>query len=114
MKVRVDHALLTAAIGLFCASISSAAFAEDNMALKEIALRQACTEYDGRFELSWRYNDQGVRWGRIMSCTTKTSIITCQGNVCRSEGEAISSNLAGSFPAEPVAFSNALAALDEQ
>ncbi len=123
LKVVVNHALATALIGFCWAAVSDAAHAESNTASQHAALRNACTAQGGRFEQSWAYNDQGVQWGRVLSCSTSAGYITCQGDVCRGirwdrpDGVTAAdigpndSDGAAQFPAEPVAFSAALAAL---
>ncbi len=111
MTVRVNQTMAAAAIGLCCAILSNAANAESNTVARQAELHQACMQHDGQFEQSWIYNDQGVKWGKVVSCTTKTGKIKCQGDVCRSDSVTASNNLAESFPAEPAAFSNMLTAL---
>ena len=108
MNVLANYVMAAIAMGACCASMSGSALAENDAASKQAALRDACVQQDGRFEISWLYNDQGVKWGKVMSCSTKANMITCQGNVCKS---AANGSVSGSFPAEPSAFSNALAAL---
>lgn len=122
MKADVNHALAIALIGLCLAVVLGVAHAGSNTTA-QYALRKACTEQGGRFERSWVYNDQGVQWGRVLSCSTGAGYITCQDNVCRGgrwdrpDGVTAAdigpddSNGAVRFPAEPVAFSAALAAL---
>jgi hypothetical protein len=78
--------------------------------------------HGGRFELSWIYNDQGVQWGEVLSCSTNAGYITCQDDICRAgrwapadgvmaaDGRSADDDDAGQFPAEPTAFAAALAA----
>lgn len=125
MKVHANHALAVVLIALCWAVVSSAVHAESNTALRHAELRKACTEQGGRFELSWIYNDQGVQWGKVLSCSTGTGYITCQGNVCRGGRWVLSDGVTAveagpdgdsvvRFPAEPAAFSAALAALSQK
>ena len=123
MKTALKTATVAALIGLGWAGASTAAYAESNTALQHAALRKACTDQGGRFELSWIYNDQGLQWGKVLSCATSAGYVTCQGNVCRGgrwvladgvtpvQGGTENEDSAVQFPAEPVAFSAALAAL---
>lgn len=116
------QAMAAALIGLSWAMAAGAAHAESNRALQHAALRKACTEQGGRFEQSWAYNDQGVQWGKILSCSTGAGYVTCQDNFCRGgrwvwpDGGAAAeigpddNDGAVRFPAEPGAFSAALAA----
>lgn len=110
-------------VGLCSAFVSGAAFAESNTAVHHAALRKACTAQDGRFEQSWAYNDQGVQWGKVVSCVTSAGYVRCQDNTCRSGRWALRGSSTASktgstkndgvarFAAEPAAFSAALAAL---
>jgi len=125
MKVKANHTLASVLIGLCCVVVSGAAHAESNTALQNAALRNACKEQGGRFEQSWSYNDQGIRWGKILSCSTSAGYITCLGNVCRgghwaplkrsvtTDGRPADHSDVTRFPAEPAAFSAALAALSK-
>ena len=83
MKEQIFHAQVVMLIGLCWAFVSGAAHAEGNTALHDAALRKACIERDGRFERSWIYSDQGLRWGRVVSCATGAGYIGCQGSFCR-------------------------------
>lgn len=104
LKMGVNQALVAAMIGLSGVVVPGVVHAGNEAAPGVAALQKACTEGGGRFELSWAYDDQGVQWGRIMSCSTELGHITCQDNICRGDG-------AMRFPAEPLAFSAALAEL---
>ena len=97
--------------------------AGDNIAVQHLTLQKACTAQGGRFERSWTYDDQGVQWGKVVSCSTGHGYITCRADVCRagrwvkSDGEAVANARKGKtkgsleFPAEPVAFSAALSVI---
>lgn len=110
-------------IGLCWAVVSGAALAEGNTALQHAALHKACAEQGGRFERSWTYNDQGTQWGEVLSCSTSAGYITCQANVCQGSRWALPDGVTAAgggpdsdsgtvqFPADPAAFSAALAAL---
>ncbi len=95
----------------------STAHAGQGPALQHLALHKACTRQGGRFELSWAYNDRGVQWGPVLSCSTGAGAITCRDNLCRTgrlmKVDAISESGSETveFPAEPMAFSAALAAI---
>ena len=97
--------------------------AGNDIASQHATMRHACAKHGGRFELSWMYNDQGVRWGRVLSCSTSIGYIRCQSNNCRAsrwvlrdgaevdkDGRAKGQD-ATRFPAEASAFSDALAVL---
>lgn len=126
MKTQISHAQAAVLIGLCLAFVSGTAQAENNTASHNAALRKACSEQDGRFEQSWVYNDQGVQWGEVVSCTTSSGYVRCQDNHCRSGRwilrDGATASKAGSvnkgtvkqFLAEPAAFSNALAALSKK
>lgn len=125
MKVQANHALAVVLIALGWAVSSSAAHAESNTALRHAELRKACTQQGGRFEQSWIYNDQGVQWSRVLSCSTSAGYITCQGKVCRGGRWILSDGVPAAeagldddsvvrFAAEPAALSAALAALSQK
>lgn len=130
MKIKAKHApavvpavvLATALAAFGWAVVSGAAHAGNDLASQHAALRKACTEQGGRFEQSWIYNDQGIRWGEVRSCSTSAGYITCQGNFCRGGRWAPLGGVPAAagrpendgamrFPAEPAAFSDALAVL---
>lgn len=122
MKTAKLHVLAGALIGLGWAAASGAAFAGGDTATRHAEMRQACTEQGGRFEQSWSYNDQGMQWGKVRSCSTSRGFVTCQDAVCRSDywdrparDTTAAERPEGTvqFPAEPVAFASALAALAE-
>ena len=70
-----------AAMGLM--ALSGALRAEDAHPGSREAFVAACAEREGRFEITWLYNDQGIKWGEVVSCTTETRIVACQSGVCR-------------------------------
>ena len=123
MKITMKHALAAVLMGLCLTAVSGAAGAESDTARKQLALRQACTEQGGRFEQSWIYNDQGMQWGEVLSCSTSAGYVTCQDNVCRGGRWAFDNNATAAktgpddsdgavrFPAEPASFSAALSQL---
>ena len=122
MKARRSYVATAVIIGLCGAVVSGVALAEGNTALQHSALRKACAEQGGRFERSWSYNDQGTQWGEVLTCSTSAGHITCQGNVCRGSRWArpggataayggADSHGGAQFPADPAAFSAALAAI---
>jgi hypothetical protein len=47
------------------------------------ALERACTVAAGRYEAGWSYDDQGVQWGRVATCTTAEVRLSCQDGICR-------------------------------
>jgi hypothetical protein len=49
------------------------------------ALERACTAAAGRFETDWSYDDNGVQWGRLATCTTEEVRLSCQGSVCHAK-----------------------------
>ena len=110
-------------IGAALVIAANTACAENNTASKHAALHKACTEQGGRFETSWIYDDQGVQWGKVLSCSTSAGYIRCQANVCRSgrwifnDSQAVANSRpseddsVAQFHADPAAFSAALAAL---
>ena len=82
-------------------------------------MKTVCDTQGGRFESKWLYNDQGVQWGRVLSCSTSEGYVSCQDSVCRS-GHWTRSSVASAangdsdsaqFPAEPERFAHALAEL---
>ena len=123
MKAEGSFVPTAALIGLCWAAVSGAAQAESNTALLHAAMRDACNEQGGRFERSWSYNDQGMKWGEILTCATSAGYVKCQGKVCQSgrwvRRDGATATGAGpgkndgavQFPAEPAGFSAALAAL---
>jgi hypothetical protein len=103
---------------------TGAARAESNMAQRHAEMRQACDAQDGRFEKSWQYNDQGVKWGLVLSCVTSVGRVTCQDDVCESrrwarrDGETAGPGQDAEDDlqdrTDPKAFSDALAALSAE
>ena len=47
-------------------------------------MKQACEEKGGTFSTGWRYNDQGMQWGRLAKCTTAVGYVECQDDICHS------------------------------
>ena len=117
LKVGVYQALVAAMIGLSGVGVPGAVHAGNEAVPGLAAMQKACTDSGGRFELSWAYDDQGVQWGRVVSCSTESGHITCQDNICRgnrgvlTDGGRDRSDGAMWFPAEPLAFSAALSEL---
>lgn len=123
MKAKAFHALAIALVGLCWVVVVSAANAESSTPSQQTALRKICNDHAGRFEQSWAYNDQGMQWGEVLSCSTSTAYITCQDDVCRGGRWALSEGATAAggrpdngdgavqFPAEPAAFVEALTAL---
>ena len=120
LKTKVNQTLAAALVGIFGAMVPAAVHAENFTALQYIALQEACTEGGGRFESSWVYNDRGVRWGRVLSCSTSAGYSTCQDGICRGDrwnGAVMVQDRrhgnggAMEFLAEPVAFAAALSVL---
>ena len=111
------YMLVATLIGLGWAFASGAVYAEANTATRHAELREACTEQGGRFEQSWRYNDQGLQWGAVLTCSTRAGYVICQDGVCRSgrwarfDGDGASDESAVQFRAEPTAVADRLAAL---
>ncbi len=125
MNARTNTVLTTLLICFCWLAASGPVSAKGTSAPQQLALRQACSELGGRFEQSWIYNDQGVQWGRVMTCSTKAGFVRCQDGLCRG-GRWVQpastpipgrrpDNLAGAdqFPAEPAAFSAALTRLSK-
>jgi hypothetical protein len=115
MNAKGSRALLVAVIGFGWVFVSSPASADGNTALRYAELRQACAEQGGRFERSWRYNDQGMQWGEVLTCSTGTGYVACQDDVCRSgrwgRAEDPANKTAARFPVEPATVAGVLAAL---
>ena len=125
MKARRSGVLAALLIGMGWAAASGSSQAESTASLTEAEVRQICAEYGGRFEQFWRYNDQGMQWGHVMSCTTDAGFVTCQDRVCRSgqwvrpEGGEVANEPGGDgdsvrFPTDPDAIARALVALAER
>ena len=64
--------------------MAGTANAGSDHAQRHEAMRKACSEQGGRFEQSWRYNDQGMQWGDMVSCSTSIGFVKCEDEVCRS------------------------------
>jgi len=123
MKKKGVRFLAVVLFGLGWTVASDAADAGGSTAARYAEMREACGEQGGKFEQSWLYNDQGVRWGEVLSCSTRIGYVSCQDDVCRSGRWGRSGGTATAysgqsddgdvmqFPAEPVAFANAVAAL---
>lgn len=122
MKANGFRVLAVAMLGLGLPLLSASAFAGSSTAEWPAAMSTACSEQGGRLERAWIYNDQGVQWGEILSCSTGLGYITCQESVCRgghwsraegatpSVGQRADNDIV-QFPAEPLAIADALAAL---
>jgi len=114
MNMKGSGALAAVLIGLGGTLVSGAAYSDSNTAVRHAGMRKVCTQHGGRFEQSWLYNDQGVQWGKVLSCATRWGSITCRENVCRSRRRSLSGGMKdgnGQFPAKPDALAGALAAL---
>jgi hypothetical protein len=123
MRAQKNFTLAVLLAGLCWSVSSSAAHSDSNLALQYAAMRTACADRGGRLEKSWMYNDQGVRWGRVVSCSTSVGFIRCENDLCRinrwgsregawmAKGERATDHSALRFEAEPKAFFEALVAL---
>ncbi len=125
MDVRRSQALVAAMIGLAWALAPGSSQAESITPELQSEVRQICAEHGGRFEEYWRYNDQGMQWGHVMSCSTGTGFVTCQDRACRSghwvqpdggtaDNEAGGNDATAQFPTDPATIARALVALAEQ
>ena len=126
MKAQTKLALAILLLSLCWMGFSGAASAASDTDLRHAALRKACTEQGGRFTLSWMYNDHGMKWGDVITCSMSSGNITCQGKLCRinyrhrhgseaaATGGTNGSTGAKQFPAEIVEFYAALATLTER
>lgn len=120
MKMGVNQALVAAVIGFSGLVVPGVVHAGNEATPRLAALQKACIEGGGRFELSWAYDDQGVQWGRVVSCSTELGHITCQDNICRGDRGVLPDDSqdrgdsAMRFPAEPMAFSAALSELSRE
>ena len=125
MRISKTYAMAVLLTGLFWTAASNCAQAGNSAASQHATMREACTKQGGRFELSWMYNDQGVRWGKVLSCSTSNGFIRCQGGLCR-VGRRVSRDTdvaakerdakelrAMQFAAKPATFFEALAALSD-
>ncbi|MCG8542779.1 MAG: hypothetical protein MJE12_01090 [Alphaproteobacteria bacterium] len=125
MKGRLKYVQAAILIGLGWTTVSGAARAAENTALHHSVLRKACAEHGGRFQESWIYNDQGVQWGKVLSCATSAGYVSCQGNFCRgsrwARGQGATAQNGGpdnkdrvmQFTTDPADFSAALIALSK-
>lgn len=125
MNARNSRALAALMIGLGCAAVSGAARAESDTTTLHAEMREICAELGGRFEETWRYNDQGVQWGRVASCSTSAGHVICQGSVCQTSRQALSkprligkgpdsNGSTAKIPSNSSAIAGALAALSIQ
>ena len=125
MDVTQSHALAAALFGLACAFAPGSLQAESTTPEMPSEIRRICAEHGGRFEEFWRYNDEGMQWGHVMSCSTSTGFVTCQDSVCRSghwvrpdggkaDNEAGGDDRAAQFPTDPATIARALVALAAQ
>ena len=117
-------AMAAIALGLSWGFVASPANAGSEIASQRDGLREVCTRQGGLFERSWAYNDQGMKWGEILSCSTSTGTIICRSGVCRvgarsrsngatmAAGDATGIGGTAPFPAEMHAFSAALSGLN--
>ncbi len=106
-------------IGLSGTAYSTGASAADLITPRQAQFQQACTQFGGRFEQGWRYNDQGVQWGKVISCAADGVAITCEGESCSATardasnrgitvGAAADAERVLTFAAEPAAFAEVL------
>ena len=108
-------------IGMCWAGVQGSVAAEYDTA----SWREACTVHGGLFEQTWAYNDQGMKWGEILSCSVDAGTITCRSGICRigrgsRPGDVMATTdgrvgfgVEKQFPAETQAFSAALLRLSE-
>ena len=104
-------------IGLTGTAYSTGAGAADLITPRQAQFQQACTQFGGRFEQGWRYNDQGVQWGKVISCAADGVAITCEGESCSAIARDASNRRSTvgadaervlTFAAEPAAFAAVL------
>lgn len=74
------QALVT--IGLSWAFGSVMAAEAERTAELERQFEKVCLMYGGHFEQGWRYNDQGLQWGKRLTCAAGSISITCEGDSC--------------------------------
>ena len=123
MNAKGSHTLVALVFATVAMAAAGTAQADESMAMQHAEMRQACAAQDGRFEKSWMYNDQGMKWGLVLSCVTGAGIVSCQDNVCetrrwaRRDTTGTDSELETTkvirTQTEPAVFADALAALSE-
>lgn len=112
-------------IGLTGTALSTGASAADMITPRQTQFQQACTQFGGRFEEAWRYNDQGVQWGKVISCAADGVSIICEGESCAAVarddsrqrstvGAATDANGILTFAAEPTTFAKVLSSRVEE
>jgi len=125
MNMKDARVLAFALVGLGCAVYAGSVSAESRIGALQTEMQKACVELGGRFEQSWKYNDQGMQWGRVLSCSTSMGTVTCQDRICQSIQSTRPDSVAGTgrwtdpsdsastFPINSADFASALAALAE-
>ena len=111
MVVRTIFILAVSLAGFCIPVIYGSANAGSAMATRHAAIRDACTEQGGRFEVTWMYNDQIVRWGDVVSCTTREGLVRCEGKTCRASRWVTGTVGMKTAADRPVSFTDALTTL---
>jgi len=79
LEVSAIALIATAMAGSFVS-----ASAEETWTAEQAEIESTCQEFDGRFTISWAYDDKGVQWGQLWICDAPEVKITCQETLCRS------------------------------
>ncbi len=117
MKVIGATLRVAVLIALTGTAYSIGANAADLITPQQAQFQEACAEFGGRFEQGWRYNDQGVQWGKVISCAADGVAITCEGDSCSAIARDASNRRSTvgadaervlTFAAEPAAFAEIL------
>ena len=125
MKVIGATLRVAVLIALTGTAYSIGANAADLITPQQAQFQEACTQFGGRFEQGWRYNDQGVQWGKVISCAADGVSITCEGESCsaKARDDSLRGSAVGSatdakgvltFAAEPAAFAKVLSSRVEE
>ncbi len=79
-----------ACLAALAMSGATAIAAEETFTADPAQIETMCEDADGRFILSWAYDDKGTQWGRLYICDAPEFKVTCQDNLCRTRDKGTS------------------------
>lgn len=73
--------ILVAICGL--ALTTGNALAQTTFSADRDGIEELCYEEEGRFQVSWVYDDKGVQFGPVWTCDAERIKIECRDGACR-------------------------------
>ena len=64
-------------------AMSTAAYAGTSFVADRDDIEDLCFDEDGRFEMSYAYDDKGVQYGPTWTCNAERIKVECRDGVCR-------------------------------